>query len=234
MDIDIVTREEWGARPPKRRHAISIPTKELWLHHSAGNELGAAGVRQIQNFHMDGRGWSDIAYSFLVDQVSLRVFEGRGAGVAGGHTKGHNTISHAICVMGNFDNTKPTQKLIDRIAELVQYGHDRGWWPDRLTGGHRDVSATACPGELLYNKIHTINAIIRGGTGDDMTDEVVELQTILVEAGIDIGDFGPKKDGIDGKLGQFTLNGVRELKRRSETELWEAARYNRIAAIVNE
>ena len=155
--VDIISRQDWGARPPRRRSSIPVPTAELWLHHTAGNHSGVAGLRSIQNFHMDIRGWSDIAYSYIIDRQSLEVFEGRGAGILGGHTFGRNSISHAICVMGNFDLSPVSGELVGRVAELVAHGHQQGWWPSMLTGGHRDVRATSCPGENLYARIDEIN-----------------------------------------------------------------------------
>jgi hypothetical protein len=114
-------------------------------------------MREIQRFHMDTRGWSDIAYSFLVDDDGT-VFEGRGAGVAGGHTQGHNTISHAICAMGNYEAQIPGELLLSAIRRLGAAGRDRGWWPGRFTGGHRDASgaSTACPGSNLYAQLSTL------------------------------------------------------------------------------
>ena len=161
--MEIVTRSEWGARAPKYQKAIPLPSPDLWLHHSAppsgSDHRGATGVRAIQNYHMDSRGWSDIAYSFIVDRVSGVVYEGRGAGIQGGHTRGHNRTSHAICVMGHFDREKPSPILLDSLSRLVAYGHGQGWWANpALSGGHRDTgAATSCPGEFLYREIPTIN-----------------------------------------------------------------------------
>jgi N-acetylmuramoyl-L-alanine amidase len=176
--VDIIRRSEWGARAPKSRHLIGTPQPKLYLHHAAGANLpGDDGlsdsdlrrIRSIQNFHMDSRGWSDIAYSFLMDPDGY-VFEGRGAGVAGGHTAGQNTVSHAICVMGNFDNQAPSDDLLLKIAELVRYGHSKKWWPNQITGGHRDApdAATSCPGNKLYPKIGEINKRVLEDE-DDMT-----------------------------------------------------------------
>ncbi len=106
---------------------------------------------------MDDNRWNDIAYSFVIDRDSLEVFEGRGAGVLGGHTSGRNAVSHGICVMGNFENAAVSDGLIDTVAALVRHGHGEGWWPAKLSGGHRDVKATACPGINLYQQIGAIN-----------------------------------------------------------------------------
>lgn len=107
---------------------------------------------------MDVRGWSDIAYSFLIDDDDdPQVFEGRGSGVAGGHTKGRNTVSHGICVIGNFQNQAPQPATLALIVELVRFGADRGWWPRGFTGGHRDVGQTSCPGDALYHLLPELN-----------------------------------------------------------------------------
>ncbi len=204
MTIDIVSREAWGARPARRRHAITTPTTELWLHHTAGRHRGFTGMRSIQDFHLDDRRWSDIAYSFVIDLDSLAIYEGRGPGIAGGHTRGHNTISHAICVMGDFNNSRPDPHLLERVAALVAHGHDQGWWPDRLTGGHRDVAATECPGHWLHAAIPAINRLaVNGGTlanggivmpTTDRNELVVKLQESLTAAGHEPGPI----DGIYG------------------------------------
>ena len=115
--VEIVSRAEWGARPPKTApKKIAVPTKELWLHHTASPSGFAARVRSHQDWHMDVKGWNDIAYSFLINHTGL-IYMGRGPGVAGGHTQGHNLVSHAICLMGNFNTTQPTEAYRGRRAD---------------------------------------------------------------------------------------------------------------------
>lgn len=159
--ISIIPRAQWGARPPIRALPIAVPTPQLWLHHSASSGTDARAVRGIQDFHMDVRRWSDIAYSFLVDddpEFDEDVFEGRGAGVAGGHTKGQNTVSHAICIIGNYTSHAPRDTTLHQVTDLVVHGYRSGWWPLGFSGGHRDVGATSCPGDALYRLIPEINA----------------------------------------------------------------------------
>ena len=171
--MKIVSRAEWKARKARSRHVIATPTVDLYLHHTAGaldengNGVWWDDMQSIQRFHMDGRGWSDIAYSFLVG--GGQVFEGRGVGIAGGHTKGRNSTSHAICLIGNYDWMKPTSQDLVAIADLVAHGAKQGWWPDHITGGHRDVGQTACPGLNLYDAIPSINrmAADRMNEGED-------------------------------------------------------------------
>ncbi len=161
LDLDIKPRTAWGAREVPPIAEIPTPTPQLWLHHSAADHRGTGGVKSIQLYHVDNLGWDDIGYSFLVDRFTLAVYEGRGAGILGGHTFGHNSRSHGICVMGNFEQEHPSDELITRLGLLVAYGYGRGWWPERFSGGHRDVRQTLCPGRNLYERLGDINNVAK-------------------------------------------------------------------------
>lgn len=164
MSIAIISRAAWGANPLiTPASPIALPTPELWLHHSAGEQFGAAGMRMLQSFtlHRQDAHYVDLEYTFVVDHQSCQIFESRGPGRNTAATGGHNDVSHAICVMGNFQNDDPSDHLLDTLAELVVYGYRQGWWKyPRFTGGHRDASgnSTACPGDHLEAKLGEINA----------------------------------------------------------------------------
>lgn len=203
MSVPIVSRSEWGARPPKSRNFIELPSEELWLHHSAG-ALDAGGngvwwddVRGIQDFHMrpvseGGRGWSDIAYSFLIG--GGQVFEGRGVGIAGGHTKGRNTVSHAICVVGNYELMTPQPEDVRAVADLVRHGREQGWWGD-LTGDHSAApgAQTSCCGRNLRAAIPEIRALAGASRPqeDDMTPEqakTLDATMLYAKAALQVGE----------------------------------------------
>lgn len=181
MTPAIVTRAGWRADPlacPAPR--IAIPTPRLWLHHTAAEQHGPEGVRQTQRFHIDSRGWSDIAYSFLVDDDGV-AYEGRGAGRAGAHTDGDNSKSHAIVAMGNYDVRPPPPELEAGIVDLAVAGHRAGWWPGQITGGHTDApgAETACPGRFLEARILELNrriaAALAGGATPTQEDDDMPL-----------------------------------------------------------
>lgn len=155
----IIPRSEWGAKPPKKTpRRIAIPSSELWLHHSVTEGFGPLAVKDLQRIAF-GRGFNDISYSYVVDQLG-NIYEARGHGIEGAHTESHNTVSHGICAVGNFEIDAPTDALIASIAWLVKYGAERRWWKTPLiTGGHRDVlrASTACPGKQLHSQINRIN-----------------------------------------------------------------------------
>lgn len=218
--LQIVTRAGWGARPPRRTIAIDTPSPELWLHHSAGSEVGAAGIRAIQNFHMDIKGWSDIAYSFLIDPTDGAIYEGRGAGIRGGHTFGHNTVSHGLCVLGNFEANPLPAGVVPAVAALVRHGHGRGWWPAQLSGGHRDVRATACPGQNLYTQISEINRL---AILDEMEDpmslkpgDVGEAVRKLQSALLNWNAQALPRFGADGDYGGETETWVRSFQESQD------------------
>jgi hypothetical protein len=142
--MNLVTRQQWGARPPKSVKTIAS-SEGIFVHYTV-TPTGpdeAAIVRNVQAFHMDTRGWQDIAYSFLVGQ-SGNVYEGRGWGVAGGHTEGWNSRSHAVCWIGNQET--PSDAALAAIDDVcAEHARRYGGW----VKAHRDVNSTSCPGDKL-------------------------------------------------------------------------------------
>lgn len=146
--MDYVARSGWGARPPKSKVLLAPGNIEgIFGHHSVTptgpNE--AAIVKSIQDFHMNTRGWNDIAYSWLVGQ-SGTIYEGRGWLVNGGHTEGWNFRSHAVCFIGNSDTDVPTDAALRGISTVIRESLAR-------FGGfvkpHSAVNQTGCPGRHL-------------------------------------------------------------------------------------
>jgi hypothetical protein len=151
----VITRDEWGAGP-QRAETIPLPVQRLYLHHSVTPEwLGAEAARNLQDIAR-ARGFLDISYSWLVDVAGNRI-EGRGWGRAGAHTVGWNSTSHAICLVGNFQDKVPPDAMLAGAAALVRKHARVG--PDRITHGHRDVASTACPGDRAYTRIDDINQL---------------------------------------------------------------------------
>src|SRR5690606_21938388 len=111
------TRASWGARGAKEPPSIaSSGLKLAVVHHTASTNAYSASqvpsiLRSMQAFHMDGNGWNDIGYNFLVDRFG-NVWEGRGGGVdkavIGAHAGGFNTGSVGVSVIGNFESTAAT------------------------------------------------------------------------------------------------------------------------------
>ncbi|KAK0049828.1 peptidoglycan recognition protein [Biomphalaria pfeifferi] len=156
----VVTRAEWGARAATHVSHLVTPVQYAFIHHTAGADCHdratcAAQVRLTQNYHMNGRNYSDIGYSFMIGGNG-EVFEGRGWDHLGAHTLNYNSHGYGFCFIGTFTSHVPTsaaqQAAKDMIACGVQLGKLRS---DYTLRGHRDVGATECPGNAFYPLIKT-------------------------------------------------------------------------------
>ncbi|MFV2172468.1 N-acetylmuramoyl-L-alanine amidase [Actinomadura sp. LOL_016] len=143
--MDIISRKEWGARAPRSRSTTTWSQRsEFVVHYSEGPT--SQTPRQIQNFHMDGNGWSDVGYNFLVD-TGGRVYEGRGWLVVGAHATGHNTSGIGVCFIGrDGDATDAARSSIRALYDEANRRAGR----TLARRGHRDVGSTSCPGDELY------------------------------------------------------------------------------------
>jgi len=176
----INTRASWSARPPVDPPSISSTVRMAIVHHSVTANDYAPGdvpgiLRSIQTFHMDGRGWNDIAYNFAVDKYGT-MWEARGGGITnavmGGHAMGANHETTGVVTLGDFTAAAAPQAMVHSIAQLIGWKlYIHGTDPNGSniytldvntkypTGtvlnlpniiGHRDVGATGCPGDQLY------------------------------------------------------------------------------------
>ncbi|MFF4154758.1 peptidoglycan recognition protein [Streptomyces sp. NPDC001651] len=181
----IVTRRGWGANERWResRFVYTSKVKAAFVHHTAtGNKYTCAQapsvIRGIYRYHVVSMGWRDIGYNFLVDKCG-RIYEGRAGGVAkavlGAHTRGFNTNTMGIAVLGTYGSKKPSKAAVKAVARLTAWklglfgANPRG--KTYLTSGggnlyrkgknvrlnvisgHRDGFSTACPGLQLYRKL---------------------------------------------------------------------------------
>lgn len=102
---------------------------------------------------MNGNGWADIGYNFLVGGDG-NVYEGRGWGRQGAHAPRFNNQSIGIGMIGLFTNNLPVPAALNAVRSFIacaqQLGHIR---PVYQIIGHRQASATECPGNSLFREI---------------------------------------------------------------------------------
>ncbi|MFI2456409.1 N-acetylmuramoyl-L-alanine amidase [Streptomyces sp. NPDC019539] len=187
----IVTRKGWGANEALREKQF-VYTKTVqaaFVHHTAtGNRFtcqqSASVLRSIYRYHVESSGWRDIGYNFAVDKCG-NIYEGRAGGVAkpvlGAHTRGFNTNSMGIAVLGTYSSTTPPRAAVDAIAKLTAWKLGLfGANPKATTyltsgggnryakgtkaklnviSGHRDGFSTDCPGTRLYGQLGTARAV---------------------------------------------------------------------------
>ena len=147
----IIPRAEWGARPPTNRSTVPRSQRHaLVVHYDDARpttRTGAAAMRATQNFHMDGRGWADIGYNFLIDQEG-NVFEGRGFDVLGAHAGASgNVVGIGVQVHIGGDQ-QPSAAALSALVWLkgqadAHCGKTLAWRK------HNDYMSTSCPGGPL-------------------------------------------------------------------------------------
>ena len=93
--------------------------------------------------------YGDIGYHFVIDPYG-RVLEGRDLTFQGAHARGDNNVKNVgICLIGNFDQTKPSEAALTALRRLVDDVRSKYRIPRTLVYGHRDLRGTRCPGENL-------------------------------------------------------------------------------------
>jgi hypothetical protein len=156
-------RRVWRARQAVPREMTTNTRKYQWItvHHSAiegaakldgSLDQTTAAIRQVQNAHMN-TGYGDIGYHFLIGPGG-RIFAGRELRYQGGHVRGDdgtnlNPGNIGICVLGNFEQDKPTQAAVLALGKLVLGLRRHYEIPAARVRAHMDWKTTACPGKNL-------------------------------------------------------------------------------------
>lgn len=227
--VKYLPRSEWGARAPKSGPGKLTPSrvKGLALHWPGmGNRrIGSAAsvasaLRGWQTFHMDDRGWSDIAYQVAVDQAG-RVWTLRGLEVQSG-ANGDNAVNEAygavLLVLGTGE--QPTPEMISSVREVVRDFRKLFPGADEIKP-HSAVrpDPTDCPGDLARALI-SAGAFEPGTTQEDWFDMATpEEITAAVQAGV-LGAlqtygkalFADEKGTADTLVDEARAHRVAELK----------------------
>jgi hypothetical protein len=101
-----------------------------------------------------------------------------GANVRGGHASYHNSRTVGVALMGNYDIADPSPAMIDALVNFLAWKCARWGLDPRASGtynasngavenlfnicGHRDTSATACPGIRVESMLPTLRQRVAG------------------------------------------------------------------------
>lgn len=183
----IRSRAAWGANESIVKLPYEYATVSgAMIHHTAGsNSYSAADVpailRAIQAYHVNGRGWKDIAYNVLVDKYGT-AWEGRGGGldqaVVGGHSYGlTNYRVFGLSLIGTYSTVKPSAAMVATAESVIAwkflvhgvdpYGKATGESGTlNAISGHRDDRPTECPGSAAYALLPMIRAAVKEKMAD--------------------------------------------------------------------
>jgi len=178
MSLTILSRDDWGADPslPPRGHPLGpLNRTEIFIHHTvivdndtSKNEFETldevrADMQQLQTIRPDLG--LDVPYNFVAFCMSsgdLVLAEGRGLHRTGAHTTDHNRSALGIAFQGNFEDFSLPAQFDAHLQEFSNWLKDlrtnQGFTNlgtsrpvDREVWAHRDVKATACPGQKLFD-----------------------------------------------------------------------------------
>ncbi len=128
------------------------------IHHSA-TDNGNAAI--FDKWHKEENHWDGIGYDFVIGngtdsgngqiEVTFRWLQQIPGAHCGG-TPGNwaNVDGIGICLVGNFDKKRPTERQMQSLAKLVSFLQKRYGIPDSRIYGHRTAPGarvTDCPGK---------------------------------------------------------------------------------------
>lgn len=159
-----ITRSKWGARPARSGPGRLDPREVtgMVLHWPAmakplrGVKNVSAALRGWQAFHMDGHGWSDIAYQEAIDQDgNVYVLRGLWTQSAANGDTDTNTDNGAILLV-LAPGEEPTAKMLKMLRKRIAR-HREVFPRSRRVYGHNDVrpEPTSCPGPIVQHLIDT-------------------------------------------------------------------------------
>lgn len=128
---------------------------EIILHCSATKEGKHFDASDIRDWHVNGRGWSDIGYHFVI-LLDGTIEHGRPVEKQGAHVKSRNRNSIGVCYIGGLDdNGKPKDTMTEeQEASFLDIVHSlRLVFGEGISvSGHNEYANKACPSFVLSEK----------------------------------------------------------------------------------
>jgi N-acetylmuramoyl-L-alanine amidase len=126
------------------------------IHHSA---TPSGGARAFDKMHK-AKGWDELGYHFVVGngtdtadgqvEVGPRWPKQKWGAHAKTPDNRFNNYGIGICLVGNFDNERPTKAQMQNLSKLVAFLMKTYRIPADRVIGHGDTKATDCPGRNVH------------------------------------------------------------------------------------
>ena len=122
------------------------------------NSSNEERVAEIKRWHVEGNGWSDIAYHYLINRDG-EISKGRPLWRTGAHCRGRNSNSVGVSLFGGFgseaDDEFEDHFTLEQLASLEQLVEElvSKFGKCVKISGHNEYANKACPGfqvEDLY------------------------------------------------------------------------------------
>lgn len=184
--VTYLPRSAWGARASRGATALVASQVDGCALHWPGmakpidatGDIGkrrvASALRGWQNYHMDVRGWSDIAYQIAVDQAG-RAWTLRGLNIrSGANGNADVNLRYGAVLLVLAPGEKPSAAMVATTKAVLADFKKRFAGARAKPYGHRDVrpAGTDCPGPLAYAAIQA--GTFTPGAATPPTDAAVQ------------------------------------------------------------
>lgn len=198
--VDYLPRTAWNARPANpgpgdltvsRVEGAVIHWPGMGTARKATQAEVASALRGWQNYHMDDRGWSDIAYQVAVDQAG-RAWTLRGLRTqsgANGNNAANEDYGAILLVVGTGE--QPSPELIATTREVIRdfrvtYPNGTKIRPHSAVRVEYTGDGTDCPGDIVRGLIsdRAFEPTTTKPEDDDMAnadDVLAEIQALRGE-----------------------------------------------------
>lgn len=231
----LYTRADWGANESWRSwRAYRGEVTGAVVHHTAtANDYSPEAVpsilRSIYRYHAISLKWGDIGYNVLVDNFG-RAWQGRAGdfwhyNTVGAHASGVNSWTFGISVLGNYTDFRPSDAAVDTVSRVIAYklkptGLDplelqttihkgKGTITAPVISGHRDVGATACPGNAFYAFLPTLRQMVAeyiSQPSDPIkVPDYAQLQQNQINAGVPLALAGADRVGTSIEIARHAF-----------------------------
>lgn len=169
----IISRSDWGAKPPVgegKKHTIRFIT----IHHTATRMRPDLPIetklKNLQAFSQrDDKlasgnskpAWFDIPYHYYI-AVDGKIGEGRQIEYAGDTNTDYDPAGHALIVLeGSFGADKPTKEQVESLKTMVVWLSKIYKVQGDKLKGHNDYATTGCPGENLKKLLPELRQLVK-------------------------------------------------------------------------
>lgn len=138
--------------------SFQAKAEDRWTHiviHHSGSSVDT--LKSMNNDHVNKKGWDGIGYHFIIGngvntidgevEETFRYRQLKDGAHALTPDLFYNKHAIGICLVGNFNNTSPTEKQINSLKKLILKLKDTYSILDKNIMIHREVKATECPGK---------------------------------------------------------------------------------------
>jgi hypothetical protein len=185
--VTLHPRSDWTTVKAANAHPLNPDVVRGTAVHWNGPAVPASALTDpraylegVRRFHVNGNGWSDIAYNLAVDQTGdLWVLRGLGhMSAANGDTEQNTKWLAVLCIIGQ--GQTPSARMLAGLAAAVELVRDR--YPNaRGITTHAAIrpEPTACPGPDLKaavaSGLTTPEDDVTEADKDDIARKVVDL-----------------------------------------------------------